>query len=259
MRDYEKLKNIIESIDHLIYKACTAESLEFIAWREKTTRFLSKKYGSNSDEMKRFKDIWFSPGVWTFDMPQSTYVEACSNGLREAKEILLVYLEELEDELVDDPTEKRNSTVVYPKSYDKVFVVHGHNGEMKEAVARLIEKQGIQAIILHEQANQGATIIEKFERNSDVGGAVCLFTADDFGRAKAATEDKMRARQNVVFEAGYFIGKLGRKSVIIIADKGVEIPSDLQGVVYTESTNWQFGVLKELKAIGYSIDYNKLD
>ena len=142
--------------------------------------------------------------------------------------------------------------------FSKVFIVHGHNGEIKEAVARLIEKQGIQAIILHEQANQGATIIEKFEKNSNVGGAVCLFTADDLGRAKADKTDCARARQNVVFEAGYFIGKLGRDKVVIIADKGVEIPSDLQGVVYTEAANWQFSILKELKTIGYNIDYNKL-
>ena len=141
----------------------------------------------------------------------------------------------------------------------KVFIVHGHNGEIKEAVARLIEKQGIQAIILHEQANQGATIIEKFERYSDVGCAVCLFTADDLGRAKNDVEEKSRARQNVVFETGYFIGKLGRNRVVLIADKGVEIPSDLQGVVYTETNGWQYSVLKELKAIGYNVDYNKLD
>lgn len=141
----------------------------------------------------------------------------------------------------------------------KVFVVHGHNGEMKEAVARLVERQGLQAVILHEKANQGATIIEKFERNSDVSCAICLFTADDFGRAKAAEKETKRARQNVVFEAGYFIGKLGREKVILIADQGVEIPSDLRGVVYTDSRNWRFSVLQELKAIGYNIDYNKLD
>ena len=79
------------------------------------------------------------------------------------------------------------------------------------------------------------------------------------GRAKSDNEDKKRARQNVVFEAGYFIGKLGRSNVILIADKGVEIPSDLQGVVYTETNNWQFSVLRELKAMGYCIDYNKID
>ncbi|MBR7121909.1 MAG: nucleotide-binding protein [Oscillospiraceae bacterium] len=143
--------------------------------------------------------------------------------------------------------------------FSRVFIVHGHNGEIKEAVARLIEKQGIQAIILHEQANQGATIIEKFEKNSNVGGAVCLFTADDLGHAKSDPKEMHRARQNVVFETGYFIGKLGREKVVLVADKGVEIPSDLQGVVYTETASWQYSVLKELKAIGYDIDYNKLD
>lgn len=142
--------------------------------------------------------------------------------------------------------------------FSKVFIVHGHNGEIKEAVARLIERQGIQAIILHEQANQGATIIEKFEKNSNVGGAVCLFTADDLGHAKSNPKEMYRARQNVVFETGYFIGKLGRDKVVLVADKGVEIPSDLQGVVYTEAANWQFSILRELKTIGYNIDYNKL-
>lgn len=141
----------------------------------------------------------------------------------------------------------------------KVFIVHGHDDSLKESVARLIEKQGIQAIILHEQVNQGDTIIEKFERNSDVGAAICLFTADDVGRAKSSDLEYLRARQNVVFETGYFIGCIGRKNIVLVADKGVEIPSDLQGIVYTDSLNWRLNVLKELKAIGYNIDYNKLD
>lgn len=141
---------------------------------------------------------------------------------------------------------------------NKVFIVHGHNGEIKEAVARLIENQGIRAIILHEQANNGNTIIEKFEHNSDVGCAVCLFTADDIGRAKNTKNNHSRARQNVVFETGYFIGKLGRDKVILVAERGVEIPSDLHGVVYTNSSDWRFSLLKDLKAIGYNIDFNKL-
>ena len=140
----------------------------------------------------------------------------------------------------------------------KIFIVHGHNGEIKEALARVIENQGLQAIILHERANQGKTIIEKFERNSDVGCAICLFTADDVGKAKDSSEQQSRARQNAVFEAGYFIGKLGRERVILLADEGVEIPSDLQGVLYIGTDDWRFNVLKELKNLGYSIDYDKL-
>ena len=141
---------------------------------------------------------------------------------------------------------------------DKIFIVHGHDGELKQSVARIIEKQGIEAIILSERANKGRTIIEKFEDYSDVGGAICLFTADDLGKAKNDATDNTRARQNVVIETGYFMGKLGRDHVVILADKGIEMPSDLSGVVYTDTANWQFDLLKELSAMGYKVDLNKL-
>ena len=141
---------------------------------------------------------------------------------------------------------------------NKIFIVHGHNEALKQEVARLVEKQGLEAIILSEQANRGKTIIEKFEEHSDVGAAICLFTGDDYGKAKDATSENLRARQNVVFEAGFFMGKLGRENVILIADSNIEVPSDLQGVVYTSKTMWQTDVLRELKAIGYNVDFNKL-
>ena len=144
------------------------------------------------------------------------------------------------------------------KEYKKVFIVHGHDNGLKQEVARLVEKQGLEAIILSEQANRGKTIIEKFEEHSDVGAAICLFTGDDYGKAKDATSENLRARQNVVFEAGYFMGKLGRENVIIVADKNLELPSDMQGVVYTDAGNWKTEVLQELDKIGYAIDFNKL-
>ena len=143
-------------------------------------------------------------------------------------------------------------------TYEKVFIVHGHDGELKEAVARIIEKQGLEAIILSEKVNQGRTIIEKFEDYSDVDGAICLFTADDIGKAKKETTDKPRARQNVVLETGYFMGKLGRSHVVILADNGIEMPSDLSGVVYANTSNWQVDLLRELEAMGYKIDFDKL-
>ena len=86
-----------------------------------------------------------------------------------------------------------------------------------------------------------------------------LFTADDLGKACNGGEEHYRARQNVVFEAGYFMAKLGRDHTIMLAAPNVESPSDLQGVVYTDASNWKFEVLKELKAMDYPIDYNKID
>lgn len=257
MNDYEKLKKLIDDTDELIKKGITGSDPEFEAWKMKVKHFISKKFGSDSMEMEQFKNTLFFTGSFppheTKETPLERAVYYCQNGLRTTKAVLETYLEELEEEKTEQQSEPQASI-----DLSKIFIVHGHDGELKESVARIIEKQSIKAIILSEQANMGCTIIEKFEKNSDVGCAICLFTADDVGRAKSETDDKPRARQNVVFEAGYFIGKLGRDHIIILADNGVEIPSDLAGVVYTDTKSWQTDLLKELKSMGYNVDLNKL-
>lgn len=144
---------------------------------------------------------------------------------------------------------------------NNVFIVHGHNNEVKIEVARTLEKLGLNPIILHEQANAGKTIIEKFEQHSDVGLAIILLTDDDLGKAKTDDNLNPRARQNVILEMGYFIGKLGREKVCPLYTKGVELPSDLYGLLYTEidsSGHWKISISKELKAAGYDIDVNKI-
>ena len=150
------------------------------------------------------------------------------------------------------------------RTKNKVFVVHGHDEGMRESTARLLEKVGVQPIILHEQGNQGRTIIEKLESNSDVPFAIVLMTPDDVG-AKASEQGslKLRARQNVVLELGYFMGKLGRKNVVALLSENVEKPSDIDGVLYIPINNgdvdsWRYQLLKELKAAGYDIDLNAL-
>jgi len=97
----------------------------------------------------------------------------------------------------------------------KVFIVHGHDEEAKETVARFIHLLDLFPIILNEQPNEGQTIVEKFEKSSnEVGYAVVLLTPDDIGTSKDKPEElKPRARQNVIFELGYFAAKLGRKKV----------------------------------------------
>ena len=193
---------------------------------------------------------------YTFDTSENDFIKACKDDLCSVKAIFEQYLVDMQEE---NESLVETECVSITKDYSKVFIVHGHDGELKEAVARVIERQGIKSIILSEQVNRGATIIEKIEVNSDVNGAICLFTSDDFGRGKNESIDNPRARQNVVFEAGYFVGKLGRENVILISDGNIELPSDLQGVVYSNKNEWKFQVLKELKAIGYYIDYNKID
>jgi predicted nucleotide-binding protein len=256
--DYEKFKWIVAEIDHLINEYVYCWDEEFEAWHIKAERFLVRKFGENSFEHKKFLNTNFRPpDEVDYDGANEDKIfrSWCEEGLRRCRLAFETYLEDMADE-------SKTTTQVAPntslKNMYRIFIVHGHDGELKQSVARIIEKQGIEAIILSEQANKGRTIIEKFEDYSDVGGAICLFTADDWGRAKIDTTDNTRARQNVVLETGYFMGKLGRDHVVLLADKGIEMPSDLSGVVYTDTGNWQFALLKELAAMGYKVDLNKL-
>lgn len=144
----------------------------------------------------------------------------------------------------------------------KVFIVHGHDDELKESAARLVEKIGLEAVILHEQANEGLTIIQKLEKQADVGYAIILYTPCDEGRKKGSRNSKPRARQNVVFEHGLFMGKLGARRVCALRKSEVEMPSDAQGILYIEvkdgSNEWKHEVAKELKNAGYDVDLNKI-
>lgn len=143
----------------------------------------------------------------------------------------------------------------------KVFIVHGHNDTLKLDVARTLEKLKLQPIILHEQSNNGKTIIEKFEKFSDVAFAIILLTGDDLGNSKNTEHLNKRARQNVIFELGYFIGKLGRENVMTLQEEGVETPNDISGVVYTPFDsfgNWKTELARELKSAGFKVDMNNL-
>lgn len=145
--------------------------------------------------------------------------------------------------------------------YNKVFIVHGHNDEVKEKAARFVEKMGLTAIILHEQPSSGRTIIEKVEILSDVGFAIVLYTPCDKGRANGDADLKGRARQNVVFEHGYLIGKLGRERVCALVKGEIETPGDISGVVYVEMDSagaWKYKLIDEMNSVGYGLDKNKI-
>ena len=139
----------------------------------------------------------------------------------------------------------------------KVFLVHGQDGDTKQQVATFLEGiLGERPVILHEQPNRGRTLIEKFEDHAaEVGFAVVLLTSDDVGAAKEERTHNPRARQNVVFEHGFFVAKLGRGRVVAIHEEGVELPSDLDGVLYQPlDGDWQMGLARELEGAGFSVD-----
>lgn len=147
-----------------------------------------------------------------------------------------------------------------PTRGNKIFVVHGHDGSRKAEVVEFLQRvTGTRPIVLHEQADIGRTIIEKFEDHAGQAGfAVVLLTGDDVGSADGTSSLNSRARQNVVFELGFFFGALGRNRVVALYENGVELPSDILGVLYKPlSENWQTALAKELRAANIEVDLNR--
>lgn len=170
---------------------------------------------------------------------------------------LVEKLQEVIVALSAQPSSKRPAAA---PARERVFIIHGHNRELRETVARFVEKLGPAVIILDEQPSSGRTIIEKFESLSDVHYTVALMTADDMGSGRAAVEaPKLRARQNVVFELGFFTAKLGRSRLAVLYEEGVEMPSDFSGILYISLDKggaWKFRLAQELKRAGLQIDLN---
>jgi predicted nucleotide-binding protein len=145
----------------------------------------------------------------------------------------------------------------YSNNDKNIFIVHGHDEESKLTLSNLLYDLGLKPLVLHDMPNQGRTIIEKFERNAGLAKyAFILLTPDDIG-GKNAQNLNSRARQNVIFELGFFIGALGRDRVCCIYRKGVELPSDIDGLVYLPYAQsvreCDMGIMRELKDAGYSI------
>lgn len=173
--------------------------------------------------------------------------------MRNIHEALLNLLDEAIDflDMSADDEEAAEDSVVK----NKVFIVHGHDAALKYQLSDWLRSIEVEPIILHEQANEGITsILGKLDRYSNVDCAIVLFTADDEGYEKGKPEAlKSRARQNVVFEAGLFVGLLSAKRVIMLYDNGVELPGDLDGCIYTEADKyggWKEQLRKEFNAMG---------
>lgn len=159
------------------------------------------------------------------------------------------------------PTQQSSS--VQPRT-KKVFVVHGRDEIAKTNLEVFLHEVGLEPVVLHRKADEGLTIIEKFEKHSDVGYAFILLTPDEV--AYLAVEDskpeserskELRARPNVIFEFGYFVGKLGRSRVCCLYTGNVSLPSDVSGMIYKRYERSieevAYSVIKDLKASGYDV------
>jgi predicted nucleotide-binding protein len=238
----------------------------FQAWRDEILIIIKRAYGGESEELARFKAIDFGIEENNSEIRSWKYKE----GLQQAQVFLASRIDELTAR--GKPVTPKAAVTPQPgvSSQRRVFLVHGHNHGMKETVARFLTRLDLEPVILHEQTERGRTIIEKFEENADVPFAIALFSNDDLGVSHSEIKDagtqlqsllRPRARQNVVFECGYFIGRLGRERVVLLHEDGVEMMSDYSGVLYVTfdaGDVWRTKLFRELKAAGFDVDANKM-
>lgn len=274
----ERLRKVLNDIPEL--KQLPYDSPKFEKWQRDTRLALTNTFGDDSNHIHDFNRIdYFGSGVWAPGTPDSLVQEDYVGGLESAEALLESMIDEIKEYWEDEKQTTSSSTRGEKQqdgeqtlkssraqrndrpSSNKVFVIHGRDEEAKQTVARFLEKLSLKPVILHEQPNKGRTIIEKFEDHADVGFAVVLLTPDDVGSLKdEANNLKPRARQNVIFEFGYFIGKLGRKRVCALVQGNVEKPSDYDGVLYIPLDNadgWKMKLIKELQSAGFEVDANK--
>lgn len=234
-------------------------------WTRDAEVALRRLFGETSDHLKEFKKVSYTPIAWFADSGDGPFERSYLSGMRTATSILRSAVKEVEDyELVSavpvEAGQDATATAMPLTPKRTIFVVHGHDEAMKEAVARFLEKLALEAVVLGEQANRGATIIEKFKHHADVGFAIVLLSPDDVGAPKSDTPAlQPRARQNAVLELGYFLGALGRERVCPLIKGPIELPSDMSGVVYVDfdiKSGWKLELVRELKAAGFDIDAN---
>ena len=190
-----------------------------------------------------------------------TLLDSINDGWNDEKKFdeleakLLILEKNIDKYLICEQVSKENNSM----SSKKVFIVHGHDEQLLNEVELMIRRVGLEPIILKNEASGGRTIIEKIEHYTDVGFGIVLYTCCDEGRKKGADELRNRARQNVIFEHGYLCAKLNRNRVVALNDPGIEVPSDLTGVLYISHSNteWKNKIMREMKNAGLVFDSTK--
>ena len=257
----KKLNKRIEEVTRLNEQNISYNDAEVKTAEANIRDTIREVFGSNSPEFNDHEDheIWRGPLIMG-DPPDSRQ-KKFKAGIPQTISMLSGLISRLEEKR-DDLSESSGTTVITQPTGTtrRIFLVHGHDDGVRQTVARFLEKLELDPVILQEQPNQGNTLIEKFEKNADVEYAVILLTPDDMGYPNGEPgQAKSRARQNVILELGYFMGRLSRNRVCALYKGSLELPSDIHGILYVpmdEADGWKSELAREIKKAGIPIDLN---
>jgi predicted nucleotide-binding protein len=235
-------------IEHVLKESVRQESEPFIYFK---TGKAARIKGNHRDQFDIAKDSFFGA------------LNALKSLLNDGDTFEELLINSNPVEKIDKVQEIQNKTSKLNEK--KVFIVHGHDHNLKIELEVFLSHIGLQPIVLHREADEGKTIIEKFETNSDVAYVFILLTPDEIAYtidqdniSELERKKEFRARPNVIFEFGYFVAKLGRNRVCALHKGNVSIPSDLSGFIYKKvDTNVEeigFALIKELKAAGLKLE-----
>ena len=268
-RHLDRIPVLIQSaLDLIPTLGQLVDSPEFTKWERDTRLAIENIFGQNSRNAEDFNNIDYYPNPvylsddseeYDFHLYRAAYIE----GLEKAEAILQSMIGEIEEYWPDDDQAQNPAPmpqIQKQTNTSQVFIIHGRDIGTRDTIARFLESLDLEPVILQEQPDRSRTIIEKFEDYAQVDFAIALFTPDDFGGPEGG-DPKSRARQNVIFEFGYFIGKYGRKRVRALVKGDIEIPSDYSGVLYIpldDSAGWKIRLVGDLKSAGFDVDANRI-
>jgi hypothetical protein len=224
----------------------TASEMRWHRWRRMSEQILATSFSTN-DPLEWLKDL--RPVHRDHDLAVRERAFALPSDIEREVD----YLEDLRGRLSIYVAAREEGVATKPGD---VFLVHGRDKRARTQVKKFIaEVTGTEPVVLAEQAERGRVVIEKLEQEAaGARYAVVLMTGDDEGQLRDSGEMTARARQNVVLEAGWFMGKLGRTNVAVLVGPGVEQPSDISGMIlipFGPGSKWKEYLMRELRSAGF--------
>lgn len=230
---------------------------DWVAWEQRVKNIITSSFAPDSAPATLIRKGSGST-VHILGNGEDKFQDVQSNLVKGIEEALQILDNDFYGELINVPKELPINT-----DTRKIFIVHGHDHVAKTELEIFLRELDLDPVVLHREADEGQTIIEKFEKHSNVGYTFIILTKDDkaiINQSKSGDSNdfEFRARQNVILELGFFVGKLGRNRVCCLLQKGVTTPSDISGLVYKpfheHIEEVKYTLIKELNKAGYPVE-----